>query len=696
MVPMDRRKFLVSAAGAAAAASALPRLAADTSSQDLGVALAAASASDLTKIEHVVILMQENRSFDHYFGTLKGVRGFGDKSTVDLPGTTSAPSGKSVLQQPDGSSWRYPWALNRGGTDGWKNAQGVGTAHGWTDGHNAWNGGRLDRWIANKGQLTMGYFTRADLPFHYDLADAFTICDAYHCSVLSSTGPNRNYFWSGSTGVGLINPPHLNGGDFEGDNQPWTAYAEELQNAGVTWRTYNVETDNYGDNALEYFAGYSSGPLYDSGVKSVPALPSGGTTADRIIEAIRKDVVGGTLRQVSWVVTDEAHSEHSNETPSRGAVFVKRLLGALSADAEVFRSTALFITYDENDGFFDHVPPPFPPKGSADATDEWSTYSAVEGPVGLGMRVPMIVVSPWTTGGRVCSQTFDHTSMIQFLEKWTAALGKPAVCDNITAWRRKVAGDLTSVFDFGKDASAYTLPALGPAAPAGQTPGTTGVNPARPSTNTAPVQEPGTKAACALPYQTNAYLDRVEVGGTTMKTWIALQNQGTHATDAAHFAVYANAYRTGGPWQYTVDAQAATEDYFNVGSGYGNGTYDFSVVGPNRFLRRFKGDASGIARGQHVSVKPAFEVHPSTGKLAIVFTLRNHGTQGVTFRIVSNQYRTWDDTYAVAAGGQGSEFFNAVRYQNGWYDFTITVNNDPSWSQRFAGHIEYGTTSTTG
>lgn len=698
MVPMDRRKFLVSAAGAAAVS--LPHLTAKTPPQELlgtdAAPVAATSASDLTKIKHVVVLMQENRSFDHYFGALKGVRGFGDKSTIDLPGTLGAPAGKSVFQQPDGSSWRYPWALNRGGPDGWRNAQGVGTAHSWTDGHRAWNGGRLDRWIAEKGQLTMGYFTRADLPFHYDLADAFTICDAYHCSVLGSTGPNRNYFWSGSTGVGLISPPHLNGGDFEGENQPWTAYAEELQNAGVTWRTYNVETDNYGDNALEYFAGFGSGPLYDAGVRSVPPLPGGGSTADRIIEAFRQDVVGGTLRQVSWVVTDESHSEHSDETPSRGAVFVKRLLDALSADAEVLRSTALFLTYDENDGFFDHVPPPFPQQGSTDATNEWATYGNVSGPVGLGARVPMIVVSPWTTGGRVCSQTFDHTSMLRFLEKWTAALGKPAVCGNITAWRRKVSGDLTSVFDFSKDASTYTLPALGGAAPAGQTPGTIGTAPVPPSTNTPPPQESGTKTACALPYQSNAHLDRVEVGGGTTLIWVALQNQGIHATSAAHFSVYANAYRTGGPWQYTVDPDSGTEDFFNVGSGYGNGAYDFTVTGPNRFLRRFTGDASGIALGRHVTVKSTFEVHPSTGKLAVVFSMKNHGTQGVTFRIRSNQYRTWDSTYSVAAGGTTTEFFNAVAYQQGWYDFTITVDNDTAWSERFAGHIEYGATSITG
>ncbi|MCD9145863.1 phosphocholine-specific phospholipase C [Streptomyces albireticuli] len=646
---------------------------------------------DLIKIEHVVILMQENRSFDHYYGTLKGVRGFGDQSVILLPGTRSGSSGKTVFEQPDSSSWRYPWMLNRGSADGWKNAQGVGTAHSWVDGHGAWNNGLLDAWIANKGLLTMGYFTRDDLPFHYDLADNFTICDNYYCSVLSSTGPNRNYFWSGSTGVGIISPPHVNGGDFVGTNQSWRVYVKELQAAGVTWRTYNVENDNYENNALEYFKDFDSGALYDLGVKSVPDVP-GGSTADRIIEAIRKDVLDGTLPQVSWVVTDEAHCEHSDETPSRGAVFVKRLLDSLSADEDTLRRVALFITYDENDGFFDHVPPPFPSKGSPDATDEWATYEGAEGPIGLGIRVPMIVVSPWTTGGRVCSQVFDHTSMLMFLEKWTAALGKPAVCQNITSWRRKVCGDLTSVFDFSKDASTYTLPTLGPAAPAGEVPGATGTNPTPPSTNAEPVQESGTKPACALPYQTNAYLDRTEVSDGSTSIWIRMLNLGEYATSAAHFATYANAYRSGGPWQYTIGADSEQEDFFNVGSG----KYDFTVIGPNRFLRRFTGDASKISQGKHVSVKCTFEMHSSTGKLAVFFNMKNHGTQRVVFRIKSNQYRTWDKTYSVAAASQETEFFNAVAYNAGWYDFTIAVDNDSTWTERFAGHIEYGQSSTTG
>ncbi|MBL1086575.1 phospholipase C, phosphocholine-specific [Streptomyces actinomycinicus] len=696
MVPIHRRQFLTGAAVAAATTAALRHLRGRheahlaASSADL-TRSADPGASDLRKIEHVVILMQENRGFDHYFGTLQGVRGFGDKSVIDLPGTIRGPSRRTVLHQPDGAgSWRYPWALNQGGTDGWKNAQSVGTSHGWLDGHLAWNNGRLNRWIEQKEQVTMGYFTRADLPFHYSLADAFTICDAYHCSVLGPTGPNRNYLWSGSSGIGLVESPGLDAGDFEGDDQPWTAYAETLYDAGVSFKTYNVSDDNFGDNALKYFAGFDSGPLYEAGVRSVGGS---GSTADRIIAAITSDVIDDRLARVSYVVTDTDHSEHSDSTPSRGAVFMQRLLKALSAREDVFKSTVLFITYDENDGFFDHVPPPVP-----DASYEENEWVEYEGwwPVGLGMRVPMIVVSPWTTGGRVCSQIFDHTSVIRFLEKWTEALGSPAVCENISAWRRKVCGDLTRVFDFTKSTSGYTLPALGPAAPAGQTPGATGTEPSPPADDAGPAQEAGTRKACALPYQTNAFLDRITVEGTTTRLWIAMQNKGEHATEAVHFSVYANAYRAGGPWQYTVDADAEEEDSFHVGRGYGGGKYDLTVTGPNRFMRRFTGDASKIAAGKHVTVRSSIETHPSTNQLAIIFHMRNHGDQDVTFRIKANQYRSWDDTYGVAAGEEVSDFFNQVASFNGWYDFTVTVDNDSSWSARFMGHIENGAPSITG
>jgi phospholipase C len=305
----------------------------------------------------------------------------------------------------------------------------------------------------------------------------------------------------------------------------------------------------------------------------------------------------------------------------------------------------------------------------------------------------MLVISPWTRGGWVSSEVFDHTSVLRFLETWTTALGKPAACPNISAWRRKVTGDLTGVFDFGNPAyGTVPLPAtsvLG-IATCGPLP-----NPV-PTTNTLPAQEPGTRPARALPYQPNGYLDHLEFGsGGKILAWFTMANQGTPAGRAAHLSIHPNAYRDTTPWQYTIDAGGTASDSFNIGSGFGNGKYDLTMAGPNRFLRRFKGDATQAGKSAEVSTRYATE--PGTGKTALYFKMTNSSAAPVKFTITSNQYRgdgPW--TYTVAAGGSAEDYFNAVAYQNGWYDFTITVDSDASWSRRFTGHIETGTASVSG
>jgi phospholipase C len=184
---------------------------------------------------HIVVLMQENRSFDHYYGTLRGVRGFGDQATIQLPG------GYSVFNQSKVIGRQYPWAFSAtdpaGGADPERLAQCNGDlAHSWGDQHTAWNGGKLDSWVVAKlGLRTLGHLRREDIPFHYALADNWTICDAYHCSILSATGPNRTYLWSGTIDPsGQAGGPAYNGGDESGLG--WQTYAEALQNAGVTWK----------------------------------------------------------------------------------------------------------------------------------------------------------------------------------------------------------------------------------------------------------------------------------------------------------------------------------------------------------------------------------------------------------------------------------------------------------------------------
>ncbi|MFD5431437.1 phosphocholine-specific phospholipase C [Kitasatospora sp. NPDC127067] len=692
MAELSRRKF-VTLSGAAAAGLAVAGTGAAAGAAPGGTAATAATTAlgttgTITDAQHVVILMQENRSFDHYFGTLRGVRGFADRSAIQISG------GYSVFNQPNGLFGRqYPWQFSQtkpaGGADPERLAQCNGDlSHGWSDQHKAWNGGKLDSWVAAKGNVrTLGFLTRQDIPFHYALAENWTICDAYHCSVLSATGPNRTYHWSGQIDPsGAAGGPAYDGGDEKGLR--WQTYAEALETAGVSWKVYQNAADNYGDNALAYFTNFTGAPagspLAVKGMGSVPKVT--GRTPDDIAAAIKADVLAGTLPQVSWIVADQASSEHPYATPADGAHFVHMVIDALNADPNVFNSTVLFLNYDENDGFFDHVPPPAAPAGTPG-----EFYNGTN--IGLGFRVPLIAVSPWTRGGWVNSETFDHTSVLRFLEVWTAALGKPAACPNISDWRRRVCGDLTSVFDFAHP--VYGLPALPDTS---QTIGLSACGPLpnpAPVNNQLPVQESGTRPARALPYQPNANLDHWDAdAGGVMHVWVKMTNDG--AAGASHFAAYANAYRSGGPWQYTVDSGSPVTDFFNCGTnGFGNGKYDLTVVGPNRFLRRFTGDLTKA--GRNAAVTASYAVEPGTGKLALRFELANSGSTAVTFTIASNNYRTdgpW--TYQVPAGGSVGDFFNAVAYNNGWYDFTVTVDADSSWSQRFTGHLETGAASVTG
>ncbi|MEY9843679.1 phospholipase C [Streptacidiphilus sp. BW17] len=686
MAPVTRRTFLGSAAalGAVLGLDALP-----------GVAprAAAATTGTITDVKHVVVLMQENRSFDHYFGTLQGVRGFGDKATIQLSG------GNSVFNQPNGSGRQYPWRMSTtapaDGQTSEQLAQCDGSLdHSWSTQHTAWNNGKMDSWVSAKGtDRTLGYLSRADIPFHYALADAYTVCDAYHCSILSATGPNRTYLWSG-----MIDPSGSAGGPaYDGGSESglsWQTYAEALQNAGVSWKVYQNANDNYGDNGLAYFkqfANASTGSdLYTKGMASVPAVT--GSTPDDIAAAIKADAQAGTLPQVSWVVANQAFSEHPDCPPNDGAHFLNLVIQALAADETTFDSTVLFLNYDENDGFFDHVPPPAAPSGTSG-----EFYSGTN--IGLGFRVPMLIVSPWTRGGWVDSQVYDHTSVIQFLETWTAALGTPAACANISAWRRQVCGDLTGAFDFANP--VYGLPSLpSTSAVFGQANCDPLPNPA-PTTNALPAQESGTRSARALPYQPNAWVDHIEFdsGGKTL-VWIRMANQGAQATSHAHYSIYANAYRSGGPWQYTVAPYAngtdgTTIDYFNVGTNYGSGKYDLTCVGPNRFLRHFTGNTT--AAGKSCEATTTYATAPDTGKEALYVHMTNTGTSTVTFTVTSNNYRSdgpW--TYQVAAGQTTSDYFNAVANQDGWYDFTVTVSGDSSWSRRVTGHIETGSASVTG
>jgi len=470
---MTRRRLLTTAAvaGAASTFSLLPpnirRL----------LARAAPPPGSLPDVKHVVLLMQENRSFDHYFGTLAGVRGFNDPDVLTLS------TGKSVFHQPDPEhpdGYLLPFHLDTLRSSAQKIPS---TSHAWSVQHAAWNRGKMDNWIpahreadGPNAPYVMGYHTRADIPFQFALADAFTVCDAYHCSVMGPTWPNRMYWMTGTLDAdGQFGGPMI-GNDSVGGGCRWTTYAERLEAAGVSWRVYQQE-DNYGCNVLEEFAAFrradSNSPLH---VRGMLRGPEG---------QFEYDAMNDRLPTVSWIIPTSVQSEHPDYMPAAGAAFVASKIDAIAANPDVWAKTVFILDYDENDGIFDHVPPLTPAPGTPG--------EFVDGvPIGSGFRVPCLIVSPWTAGGWVCSQPFDHTSVLQFLEKVTG-VSEP----NISAWRRKTFGDLTAAFRFAGQGA--------PAAPAGGLPDTAGPLvraqfdaqalplPRLPGPQAVPTQEPGTR-----------------------------------------------------------------------------------------------------------------------------------------------------------------------------------------------------------
>ncbi|MFI2203449.1 phosphocholine-specific phospholipase C [Streptomyces sp. NPDC020192] len=670
MPEVNRRRFL-QLAGATTAFTAL------SSSIQRAAALPAHHRTGTVQdVEHIVVLMQENRSFDHYFGSLRGVRGFGDPRSVSQNGT-------SVWKQSDGTKDILPFHPD---------ADDLGLAfiqdlpHGWNDTHAAFNGGKYDKWVPAKGSTTMAYLTRKDIPFHYALADAFTLCDAYHCSFMGSTDPNRYYMWTGYVGNDGQGGGPVLGNDEKGYG--WTTYPERLQKAGVSWKIYQDIGDgldakggwgwiedayrgNYGDNALLYFDQYRDAkpgdPLYDKARTGTDAKKGEG-----FFDQLKADVKAGKLPQVSWVVAPEAFTEHPNWPANYGAWYVSQVLDALTSNPEVWGKTALFITYDENDGFFDHVVPPFPPasdaqgKSTVDASLDLfkGDASHVAGAYGLGQRVPMLVVSPWSRGGYVCSETFDHTSIIRFIER-RFGVHEP----NISPWRRTVSGDLTSAFDFSrKDTKRVALPS------------TAGYQP--PDHNRHPDYVPKPPANPSLPGQERGhrptrplkYAPVVDGSADTSTGKLTLTfASGAHA-GAAFLVTSGN--RADGPWTYTTEAGKHLSDTWNP--VYSGGVHDLTVHGPNGFLRVFKG--KGRTTGPEATARTAGD------HLELTFTNKGSGT--VKLRVV-NGYGGHPATVTVRPGATVKHTVDLAASKR-WYDVTVTCDGDAAFLRGFAGHVENG------
>jgi len=449
---MSRRRFIASAAataGAAALAGTLPKA--------LAKAAAARSAPfDLSQVKHLVFEMQENRSFDHYFGTFPGVRGYSDPTAIRLP------TGRSVFQQPDPfnpDGYLEPYHMSTITTGA---AAVPSLSHDWRDQHASWNQGAMDAWLMTHvtsdgmadGSFTMGYYTGEDLPFHWALAQSFTLLDNYHCSVLGPTDPNRLFWETGwNDPQGTAGGPVLETGGVE--DLTYETGAQTLYNAGISYKFYTY--DGAYLSRLNYFKQFqaaggvpqalynsvmSSGTLYGDGTPGGIGNPLSPILASTPSLNFEEDCANGVLPDVSFLGT--GGDEHPPDLPAQGAQYLASKLEALAANEDLWNSTLFIINYDENDGFFDHVPPPTPdPK---EYPEEFVTLASPAGtpggglPIGAGFRVPCFIISPWTVGGRVFSEVSDHTSCLQLIEAVAAAGGLsgtgPVTFPNISRWRR--------------------------------------------------------------------------------------------------------------------------------------------------------------------------------------------------------------------------------------------------------------------
>ncbi|HBK4769787.1 TPA: phospholipase C, phosphocholine-specific [Serratia liquefaciens] len=663
----------------------------------------------INDVEHVVILMQENRSFDHYFGTLPGVRGFSDRITIPLP------DNRHVWQQQGEDRLVLPYHLDskRG------NAQRVsGTPHSWVDEQAAWDSGRMSAWPTYKTPTSMGYYRRHELPFQFALAETFTLCDAYHCSIHAGTNTNRLFHWTGTNGptaaeVAVV----VNEWDSPGPpdvGYQWQTYPERLEASGVSWKVYQFLPDNFTDNPLAGFRQYraasvkvgnpaqppkdftafvpyrdelnAEAPLYKGNGNTLPAAD--GNDLEAMLAGFRADVQQGKLPQVSWIIAPAAYSEHPGpSSPVQGGWFTQEILNALTENPEVWSKTVLLVNYDENDGFFDHMPSPSAPSlredgsfaGKSTVPFDSEIFQHVAPPgsqeqpppdgriYGPGPRVPMLVLSPWSRGGWVNSQVFDHTSVLQFLEK-RFQVHEP----NISAWRRAVCGDLTSALNF-VDPNGETLPNL----PATSRHSADSLRQRQEQLPQVPLpaadkQQLPHQARLARPSRALPYQLHVEETLSPGQQLLTLNLYNTGAQGVV-FHVYDRLDLNQIPRRYTVEAGKALSDNWSV-----TDQYHLWLLGPNGFHRELRG-----AIGQP---QPQVRLTPQGDHLSL--TLTNPARQAITVTIARCPY-TQNGPWSIElpAGERHQQAFDA-RASGGWYDISLQASD--GWQRRMAGRLESG------
>jgi phospholipase C len=800
-----RRSFLRHAAALAGGAKVVSAL---LGSIERASAIDPPEGSSFLDAKHVVILMQENRSFDHAFGMLRGVRGFNDPRAVTLPDQ------KPVWLQTNAAGETYaPFWLDFKGTK----ATWLGSLpHSWTDQTDTRNHGNHDGWLDNKRSsrkdcagmpFTMGYYDRQDLPFYYAFADAFTICDQNFCSTLTGTTPNRLHLWTGTIrerpdGASYANVRNSDV-DF-GSTVSWKTFPERLEEAGISWRIYQNElsvasgladeeeawVSNFGDNPLECFDQYNVGfrkthieyvermaatlpkqieTLRAQGHEGVghekelaakekllkyaisekdqwtPQAAAKQSERDRNLHAkafttnqddpgyrqlaklryrdggveremevpksdplyqFRKDVDNGALPAVSWLVPSERFSDHPSSA-WYGAWYIAETLNILTRNPEVWSKTIFILTYDENDGYFDHVPPfvaPEPGNPESGKTspgiDPGLEYLRLEedlkrhpakeargGPLGLGYRVPMVIASPWSRGGYVCSQVFDHTSVVRLLELvLTKRSGKEIREENISAWRRTVCGDLATAFrPFQSGDATVNFPSRDSFLEQ--------VNAAKfkrmPSgfrkvvgEASVPRQEPGVRASTALPYELAAS-GALSADGKRFEIALEARNGlfGKSAAGAPFHVYTPRKFRNQLKLRtraYAVAAGDRVTDSWEL-TGFERGIYHLRVCGPNGFFREFAGDTGD----------PRVEIECEYLRGDVELRITNHAARALTLEVKDHGYQCGDHRIAVEPGGNQSLSL-ALEKSHHWYDFSVTIAGADRFLRRFAGRVETG------
>jgi phospholipase C len=828
----SRREFLKKAAllsGSAAMMNVLPPVI------QKALAINPEPGSTFYDAEHIVFLMQENRSFDHQLGNLQGVRGYNDPRAIHLPNKN-----KVWLQTNTEGDTYGPFHLNVKDT---KVAWMGSLPHNWTDQTDAMNNGKYNRWLdvkkaRNKDYagipLTMGYCDRSDYPFYYSLADAFTVCDQNFCSSITGTHPNRHYWMSGtireSNQVDAV--AHVwNVDNYEYPELGWTTFPERLEENGISWKVYQNELtmgyglkseesawlSNFGTNVLEYFKQYNV-RLHAGGIanlqtkrenilKQIDELQkqqsADGRTAIRLAAAkkllgfietaqakytnenfsslsqqdrelnnkafvtntddpyyhelaslkyddkgterelnvpkgdvfhqFREDVKNGTLPTVSWLMPPANFSDHPGE-PWFGPWYVSEAMEILLQNPEVWKKTVFIVTYDENDGYFDHIPPyvvPNPykentgkvskgidPKLDFATRDQQTNPSATESniresAIGLGYRVPMIIASPWTRGGFVCSEVFDHTSSLQFVENFLEKkLNKKVREENITQWRRTICGDLTSAFRpyHGEKISSPRFLDRKPfiegihqaqfkGAPANYKKLSIAeieqINKDHVQSPYFPKQEIGIRSACALPYElyTHSHFNKEKNSfGIAFKAGNRFFGDTSAGSPFRVYAVDPYQKEELRAWDYSVAAGDTLQDEWNIGD-FENDRYHLKIYAPNGFYREFTGDIHNplltIACEYETSRLNAAKL---TGN--VVVNITNHDTKAHTLTINDNSYKTKSQKQVLAAGAKASVVLDLSKNFN-WYDFSVKVKGHDAFEERFAGRVETGLVTKT-